>query len=310
MKKVLIIDDMHASIEHLLLEIGWKADYRPDIKRSEILEIIHQYEGMMVRGKTAIDKELLDRAIHLKFIGRAGAGLDQISVAEVEQRGIRVINAPEGNRDTVGEHALGLLLVLFNKIHIADREIRQYQWRREANRGLELMGKTVGLFGYGNMAEAFAKRLSGFDCRVIAYDKYKVDFNETYAKRVGEEELKQQTEILSLHVPLTSETRNYFSKEYLSTFSKEFFLVNTARGEILPLKDLVSLIHSGKVKGAALDVLENEKFDTLSDVQKQTFEQLIKMNNVVLSPHVAGWSVESYHRINKVLVEKLKRLDL
>jgi len=310
MKKVLIIDDMHASIEPMLKAIGWQAYYRPDIKRPEILEIIHDYEGMIVRSKTSIDKELVDKAVKLQWIGRAGAGMDQISMDVVEARKIPVINAPEGNRDAVGEHAIGLLLSLFNKITTADREIRDYQWRREANRGLEIMGKTVGLFGYGNMGEAFAKRLSGFDCKVIAYDKYKTDFDSRYAQRVTEEELKQQTDILSLHVPLTLETREYFTESYLNSFYKNIFIINTARGEILPLQGLISSLRSGKVKGAALDVIENEKFDKFNPAQKENFEELIKMKNVVLSPHVAGWSVESYQRINEVLVEKLKRLDL
>lgn len=310
MRKVLIIDDMHSSIEPMLMAIGWQANYRADIKRTEILEIIHDYEGLIVRSKTSIDKELIDKAIKLQWIGRAGAGMDQIAMDVVQQKNIPVINAPEGNRDAVGEHAIALLLSLFNKITTADLEIRAYQWRREANRGLEVMGKTVGLFGYGNMGEAFAKRLSGFGCKVIGYDKYKTDFDTQFARRVTEEELKQQTDILSLHVPLTSETQSYFNETHLDSYSKNIFIINTARGEILPLKGLVSALKSGKVKGAGLDVIENEKFDKLSLEQKANLDELIKFNNIVLSPHVAGWSAESYQRINQVLVEKLKRLDI
>ncbi|MFP4095532.1 MAG: 2-hydroxyacid dehydrogenase [Cyclobacteriaceae bacterium] len=308
MKSCLIIDDMHPSIIPLLEKVGWRVDYRPDIIRNEVLEIIHHYEGLIVRSKTEVDQEMIGRASQLRWIARAGAGLDQLNLKALEERNIRVVNAPEGNRDALAEHAIALLLALFNKIHTADREIRSGIWKREANRGTELMGKTIGIIGYGYMGQAFARRLQGFGVEVLAYDKYRHHYTDSYARQADMEEIFETTDVLSLHVPLTEETRFMLNEDYLNRFSKNIFLLNTARGKNISLKTLVSYLENGKLLGAALDVLENEKLATLTEEQKHWFERLVQMENVIITPHVGGWTHESYEKINQVLVNKIKGL--
>ncbi len=304
-KKCLIIDQMHESIVPLLKEIGLEPSYQPDLKREEILNCIGEFEGILVRSKTTIDKELIDRAHKLEFIGRAGAGLDKIDVEYVEGKNIEILNAPEGNRDALSEHAVGLLLSLLNKINASDQEVRQWIWDREGNRGVELSDKTVGIIGYGNMGQAFVQRLRAFDCRILVYDKYKKGFGTKKVEEVPLEKLFSKTDILSLHVPLSEETRGWINKEFFESFKKDIYLLNTARGEIVPVKDMNALLDSGKILGAALDVLEVEKFDKLTELQKIEFEKLFQRKNVVLSPHVAGWTFASYKRINEVLVSKI-----
>lgn len=304
-KKCLIIDDMHESIVSLLADIGIDATYAPGISREEILSTIGDYEGMLVRSKTTIDKELIDHAQKLEFIGRAGAGLDKIDVEYVESKNIEILNAPEGNRDALAEHAVGLLLSLLNKINAADQEVRNWIWDREGNRGMELSDKTVGIIGYGNMGQAFVQRLRAFDCRILVYDKYKKGFGTKKVEEVSLEKLFAKSDILSLHVPLTPETKSWINKEFIESFRKDIFILNTARGEVMPLQDLLDLMDSGKVLGAALDVLEKEKFDKLTEEERLRFEKLFSKKNVVLSPHVAGWTFASYKRINEVLVSKI-----
>ena len=304
-KTCLIADEMHVSILPLLREIGVTPDYRPAISREEMLSIIGNYEILLIRSKTTVDQEMVDAATRLELIGRAGAGLDKIDVAYVEDRGIEIVNAPEGNRDALAEHAVGMLLSLLNNIVTADAEVRQWTWEREANRGIELSDKTVGIIGYGNMGQAFVQRLRAFDCRVLVYDKYKKGFGTKKVEEVGLDKLFDKTDILSLHVPLTEETRGWINEDFLRKFRKKIYLINTARGEILPVKDLLNLLDSGKIIGAALDVLEKEKFDALTEEQQINFEELFRRKNVVLSPHVGGWTFASYKRINEVLVGKI-----
>ena len=313
-KTCLIIDKMHDSIVPLLAQIGYEGHYRPTITRAEVLATIADYDGLIVRSKIAIDRELIDQAQKLKFVGRAGAGLDQLDLAALEARSITVLNAPEGNQDALAEHAVGMLLTLLNKIHLADRQIRAGVWDREANRGVELMGKTVGLIGYGYMGQAFAQRLSGFGVTVLAYDKYRQNYGDAYAQEATMEQLYEQTDVLSLHVPLTEETQNMVDKMYLERFRKSLFLVNTARGKIVTFETLVQALRSGKLLGAALDVLENEKLAQLNDQQRTLFDKLTHTDSiserVVFTPHVAGWTYESYEKINQVLVDKIKNLNL
>ncbi|MFN6945573.1 MAG: 2-hydroxyacid dehydrogenase [Cytophagaceae bacterium] len=304
--KILIVDDMHSSILPMLEELGLEADYRPDIGRADILACIERYDGLIVRSKTKVDSELLNKASALKLIARAGAGLDQISVEEAIERKIHLINASEGNRDALGEHALGILLTLMNKIQIADRQVRQGVWDREGNRGYEIGGKTVGIIGYGHMGRAFAKRLQGFNCKVIAYDKYLTDFSDDIVHEVDMDTIFQESDVLSLHIPLTEETRKMVNKAYFLNFRKNIWFVNTARGEIVETGDLVELLTSGKIFGAALDVLENEKLQELSVEQKQIYKNLMSHDNVVFTPHVGGWSYESYEKINQVLIKKIR----
>lgn len=307
MKKILVVDKMHDSLGDMLSEIGYQMDYQPAIDRSGILSIIHDYNGLIIRSKTQVNKELLDAAVNLEFIGRAGAGVDLIDVDYVEARGVKLFNAPEGNRDALGEHGIGMLLTILHKIHAADLEIRDRKWRREPNRGTELKGKTIGIFGYGFMGSAMAEKLAGFGCRVIAYDKYKSDFGNEYVEEVDWETFCKQTQILSLHVPLTDETRNLANATWLHQFPNLMLILNTSRGEVLVLKDVLALLKSGQLIGAALDVLENEKIDQLTPEQMMTFKELTEMPNVLFTPHVAGWTFESYRRINEVLVKKISQ---
>lgn len=307
-KKVLIVDKMHESIFPLLKEIGLEADYRPGLSKEEIRELIGRYEILFVRSKIAVDRELLARAAALKIVGRAGAGIDQLDITELQRRGIHVINAPEGNRDAVGEHAVGMLLCLLNNMLRADAQVRQGIWDREGNRGTELAGKTVGIIGFGYMGQAFARRLQGFNCRLLAFDKYKKGFGGELAEESSLERIRQEADVLSLHIPLNEENRGLINGAYLQAFRKPLILLNTARGEILPLNDLLQAMESGKVVAAGLDVLENEKLHQLSAGENEIFSYLVQSDRLLFTPHVAGWTHESYRKINEVLVGKLKNL--
>ncbi|WP_158860476.1 NAD(P)-dependent oxidoreductase [Lunatibacter salilacus] len=302
---VLIIDLMHSSIIPLLEQEGYSVDYRPEISREEILDTIGSYTGLVIRSKTPIDRPILERASQLKFVARAGAGLDNIDLDYLESNQIALYHAPEGNRDAVGEHAVGMILALFNKFLQSDTQIRKGIWDREANRGVELAGKTVGIFGYGNMGRAFAKRLRGFDVRVLAYDKYVGGFGDEYVRESTFEEIQREADILSIHVPLTEETRYYFTLEVLEQFSKPFYLINTGRGEVISFDTLNESLSRNILQGACLDVLENERIHALSASQQTSFRSLAQRPNVLFSPHVAGWTFESYEKINQVLVAKI-----
>jgi D-3-phosphoglycerate dehydrogenase / 2-oxoglutarate reductase len=308
--KCLIIDSMHESIFPLLKEISWDVEYRPDIKRDEVKVIINDYQGLIVRSKTIVDADLLGAEPKVKFIGRAGAGLDNLDLDYLASKNIHVLHASEGNRDAVGEYAVGALLSLMRNIPRADREVRNMVWEREGNRGEEIMGKTIGIIGYGNMGHAFAKRLTGFSCNVLAFDKYKTVYSDQYAVKASLEQLFAETDILSLHIPLTKETRALVNSKFINQFAKKIILVNTARGEIVSLSDLVAGLDNGKIRGAVLDVLENEKLHTLSPEQLDSFNSLKERSNVIFTPHIAGWTIESHVKINVALVSKIKLLQL
>ncbi|MEQ9220001.1 MAG: NAD(P)-dependent oxidoreductase [Cyclobacteriaceae bacterium] len=308
--KILIVDHMHESIIEMLGDSGFRPDYRPEIKRTEILNIIDQYAGIIVRSKTRIDKELISRATNLQFVARAGAGIDNVDYQVISNRNIKLVNAPEGNRDALGEHTVGMLLTLLHKIHLANQEVKQGVWDREGNRGWELKGKTVGIYGFGYMGSAFAKKLRGFDCTVLVYDKYKTGLSNEFIQQVDLQTFQKETEILSLHIPLTSETKFLFDEFYLSQFPKLRILLNTARGEILSLKALDKLLSTSKLIGVGLDVLENEKINQLNMEEQAIFDKLAKRENVIMTPHVAGWTFESYKRINEILVSKLQKEGL
>lgn len=305
--KILIIDEMHPGIVPMLRKDMHVVTYSPTITRAEILGQVEEYDGLIIRSKTPMDRELLERATNLKFIGRAGAGLDQIDLDYLVTRGIKLFHAAKGNRDAVAEHALGMILALFIQLPKADQEVRKGIWDREGNRGHELAGKTVGIMGYGNMGKAFAKRLQGFKVKVLAYDKFKLGFGDEFVQEVTWEKLKEEADILSIHVPLTPETRDFFTIEELESFNKPFWLVNTARGEVITFKTLNEGLDRGILRGAVLDVLENEKFQKFTPEQKTEFEKLAARTNVLFSPHVAGWTFESYEKINKVLVKKIRK---
>ncbi|HHT04051.1 MAG TPA: hypothetical protein GX005_07025 [Bacteroidales bacterium] len=306
--KILIIDTTHNVLIDNLIDAGYQIDHRPDYTREDIIREIENYEGIVVRSKIEIDKEIIDKGKNLKFIARVGAGMDAIDIEYAEKKGIACLNSPEGNRDAVGEHAVGMLLCLFNKMAIADHQVRLGLWKREENRGLEIKGKTIGIIGYGNMGNAFAQRLSGFDCKVIAYDKYKENYTNEYAQQVSFETLLKETDILSLHVPLTNETKYMVDYEFLSQFLKPIYLINTSRGKVVNTKDLLLKIKEGGVLGICLDVIEYEAFSNElcsgSEVP-QDLIQLIHLPNAVFSPHVAGWSVESYYKLSYYLSQKI-----
>ena len=295
-KKVLFIDEVHPFLQKQLTAWGFQCDVRQTASKKEVATMIHDYEGIVVRSRLKIQRDLLDKAVRLKFIARAGAGLESIDVDYARERGIACLSSPEGNRDSVAEHVLGMLLALLNNLTRSNREVKQGLWRREANRGTELMGKTVGIVGYGYMGNAFAKRLQGFGIDVIAYDKFKTDYSNEYACAVSLEELQERADVVSFHIYWIPENDKMVNDAYLSAFKKPIYLINTARGKILETADLVKHLKSGKVLGAALDVLEYEghsfhEFDvaTLPDA----FQYLTEVDNVILSPHIAGWTYES-----------------
>lgn len=306
--KILIVDELHPVFKEKAEALGFVVDDRPLISRAETLAMIKDYDGIAVRTKFNIDKELFDAATQLKFVARAGAGLDNIDEVEAKNRNIALINAPEGNSDAVAEHAIGLLLSLMNNFRKADIEIRNGIWNRERNRGYELKGKTVGLIGYGFMGQKMARKLKGFEVNVIAYDKYKTGFSDEFVREASMEEIVKQSDVLSLHIPLTKETRQMVDEEYFFHFKKPIFFINTARGEIVNTQAVLNNIGNGKIHGAGLDVLETEKFPALG--QQLWFEELKNTKNLILTPHVAGWTFDSYRKISEVLAQKLAELKI
>lgn len=301
--KILIVDDLHQVFLDRLNEAGLFYTYQPDIDRKEALNIIEHYQVLVIRSKFKVDQEVLDHAKRLKYIARAGAGMDNIDEELALRQGICLLNAPEGNRDAVGEHLIGMLFSLMNNLLRADKQVRNREWLREANRGIELGGKTVALIGYGNNGRAMAKKLSGFDVKVVAYDKYKTGFSDAYVQEVSMEQIVKEADVLSLHIPLTRETRGLINKEYLFHFRKPIFFLNGARGEIVEIEAVLDAINSGKILGAGFDVLPIEKFPGLDSTT--WFNKLIDNDRVILSPHVAGWTVESYFKIAAILADKL-----
>ncbi len=306
--KILHLDSNHPLLLKMLTEAGFSNEENYKSSKVEVEEIISNYEGIVIRSRFDIDKQFLDAAKNLKFIARVGAGLESIDTEYAQKLGIKLIAAPEGNRNAVSEHALGMLLSLFNNLNKADREVKNGLWNREANRGIELEGKTVGIIGYGNMGKAFAKKLRGFECEVICFD-IQENVGDENAKQVSLSELQQKTDVLSLHTPWTPLTDKMVNSEFINSFLKPFWFINTARGKSVVTADLVSALKSGKVLGAGLDVLEFEKgsFETLfeSDKLPNSLKELFAMGNVILSPHIAGWTVESKEKLAKVIAEKI-----
>ncbi|KAA0993627.1 2-hydroxyacid dehydrogenase [Dyadobacter aurulentus] len=304
--KILIADSMHPSLFSMLEQRGWEYAYHPEYRREDIKTALPDYEGLVIRSKTFLDQDLLANAQKLRFIARAGAGLDLIDLNVVRDMQIEVFHAGKGNRDAVAEQALGMLLSLFNNLLRADREVRQGIWDREGNRGIELLGKTVGLIGYGNNGGATAKRLSGFGCQVLAYDKYRDHYGDQFAAESGMEEIMEKADVISLHLPLTELSRYLIDDDFIAKCGKPFFLMNLSRGEIVKLDAVVRGLKSGKIRGACLDVLENEKINKLTISQQDAFEYLRSSDQVVLTPHIGGWTQESYVRINEVLVQQIE----
>lgn len=311
--KVLFIDTTHPILPQKLEELGFQCDYFKDYQYNDYFNCIKDYDGVVIRSKIKLDKPIIDQAKNLRFIARVGAGLENIDVAYAESKGIHCINSPEGNRDAVAEHALGMILALRNHLKRVDAEVRQGIWKREENRGFEMKEKTLGIIGYGNMGAAFAQRLQGFEMRVIAYDKYKKDFGNNLAEEVKLEEIFNKCDIISFHVPLTEETRYMFDKEWISNMQKPFYLINTARGPVVNTQDLLNGIEEGKILGAALDVLEFEgtSFEKLKeDELPESYKRLMQCEKVLLSPHIAGWTIESNIKLSSVIVDKVRALRL
>ncbi len=308
--KVLLLDTNHPLLKQGLLDLGFQVDENYTASKPEIEKIIGDYDGIIIRSRFPIDRSFLQKAKKLKFIGRVGAGLENIDIDFTRKQGIRLFNAPEGNRNAVGEHALGLILNLFNKICSADSEVRSGIWQREANRGVELDGKTIGIIGYGNMGKAFARKLRGFEVEVLAYD-IKPDVGDKNARQVELAELFAKTDVLSLHVPQTNLTRKMVDKDFIDKFHKNFWLINTARGSVVNTSDLVQALKSGKILGAGLDVLEYEKssFENMFENNNfpEDFQTLIQLPNVILTPHVAGWTIESKEKLAQIILDKISK---
>lgn len=306
--KVVFIDTVHPILENRLTAAGYECIDATTVEHNKVFTLLETANGVVIRSKFKLTKEVFDCAPNLKFIARSGSGLENIDLNEAEKRGVKVFNSPEGNRDAVAEHALGMLLALFNHFLRGDAEVRKGIWQREANRGVELKEKTVGIIGYGVMGKAFAQRLKGFGCKVIAYDKYKTNYSDEFAKEVSLQHLLRYSDVVSLHLPLTEETNMMVNSGFLQAFDKPFYLINTSRGPILKTEALVQALENGKVLGAALDVLEYEStsFMELSESQlPETFRKLVQFENVILSPHVAGWTVESYEKLSTFLADKI-----
>lgn len=300
---ILIVDDIHQVLLEKFDKAGISYNYQPDITRAVAEKVINQYDGLIIRSKFQIDQAFIDLAPHLKLIGRSGAGMDNIDEDYALSKGIKLFPANEGNCDAVGEHMIGMLLSLMNNLNRGNMEIRQALWRREENRGYELKGRTVALIGYGHNGQAMAKKLSGFDVKVIAYDKYKTGFSDQYATEVSMEEVVKQADVVSFHIPLTRETKGLIDEEYLLHFRKPIFFLMGARGGIVNVPAVLKALDSGKILGAAFDVLPVEKFPALGE--QDWYQDLISRDNVILSPHVAGWTFESYFKLSAILADKI-----
>lgn len=303
--KILAVDEVHTIFHKKLEEAGHVVIDNFSLTKKELIAEIPLFNVLLVRSKFFIDKELLDAMPENFIIARAGAGMDNIDEEYAKSKNIKLINAPEGNRDAVAEHAIGMLLSLARNIPKTDKEVRERIWLREENRGFELKGKTLGIIGYGNTGKSLAKKLNGFEMNVIAYDKYLSNFSDTYVTEVSINDIKEQADIISLHIPLSSETSHMINRHFFDTLSKKPILINTSRGKVIKTSDLVEALKLGKVLGACLDVLEDERINSLKNSDNEWYRGLIGLENVVLSSHIAGWTYESYEKISEVLVQKL-----
>lgn len=307
--KVLFIDTTHPILPQKLEKAGFISDHFSSTSIDELKKILPQYQGLIIRSKFKINKELIDMATSLEFIGRVGSGMENIDVGYAKSKHVACFNSPEGNRDAVAEQALGMLLSIMNNLYRANQEVKSGIWKREANRGTEIKGKTVGIIGYGNTGTAFAKRLSGFDCKILAYDKYKSGFTNAIAKECSLEDIFTHADIVSLHVPLTEETKYLVNDKFVSSLHKPIFLINTSRGPVVKTSDLVSALETGKIRAAALDVLEYEdsSFEQLYSKTPADFNYLINCDRILLSPHIAGWTHESNIKLSEILADKIIR---
>ena len=303
--KILLLDKNHPLITEQLSEKDFVLEEDFSSSYEQVLEKIHLYEGVIIRSRIPLDAHFLEKAKNLKFIARVGAGMENIDIAKAQELGIKLINSPEGNKDAVAEHVIGTLLVLMNRLFISSNEVKKGIWLREENRGEEILGKTFGIIGYGNMGKAVAKRLSGFGCKTIFYD-IKPNLSDEFATQVSLQELQENADILSLHTPLTEDTLYMIDEEFISKMKKSFYFINTARGKNLKTSALVNALKSGKIKGACLDVLEYEKtsFENL-ETKNEDLEYLLNSEKAIITPHIAGWTHESKIKLAQVIVNKI-----